>query len=385
MVASEVVTQLRSLPAGERLLSAAEGVSGVWIVGGAVRDVLLGRVPRELDVAVEGDIGGLIERLGGTVLRHPAFGTATVTTAGLVFDLAQTRTEVYPEPGALPVVAPAGIAADLERRDVTVNAIAVELASGRVEAVDGALDDLEAGVLRVLHARSFRDDPTRLWRIARYAARLGFTIDEPTRALAAGAGVGAVSGERIGNEVRLALHEPDPFAVFETVAGLNRYVLPDGFAARPAGVAAALDLLPPEGRGDLLALAACGSGMELGLLQRWLGHLQFAGQERDLIAAASRWVTGAPLRAARSPSEIARAARGAPLEAVALAGGDNARRWLAELRHVALSLTGDDLLAAGIPQGPEVGERLRRTLDRVLDGELQGRDAELAAALGPLE
>jgi tRNA nucleotidyltransferase (CCA-adding enzyme) len=101
-----------------------------------------------------------------------------------------------------------------------------------------------------------------------------------------------------------------------------------------------------------------------------------------LVAAASRFVTGAPLRAARTPSEIARAARGAPLEAVALAGGDNARRWIDELRHVRLHINGDDLLAAGVPQGPEIGERLRRTLDRVLDGEIApGRESELAAAL----
>jgi tRNA nucleotidyltransferase (CCA-adding enzyme) len=117
-------------------------------------------------------------------------------------------------------------------------------------------------------------------------------------------------------------------------------------------------------------------------LLAWLDHMGFPASERDLVAAASRFVVGTPLRAARTPSEIARAARGAPLEAVALAGGDNARRWIDELRHVALHITGDDLLAAGVPQGPEVGERLRRVLERVLDGEIApSREAELAAAL----
>ena len=93
---------------------------------------------------------------------------------------------------------------------------------------------------------------------------------------------------------------------------------------------------------------------------------------------------GTPLHAARTPSEIARAARGAPLEAVALAGGEAARRWLEDLRHVRLAITGDDLLAAGVPRGPEVGERLRRALDAKLDGRAPDRDAELRAALdGP--
>jgi tRNA nucleotidyltransferase (CCA-adding enzyme) len=116
-------------------------------------------------------------------------------------------------------------------------------------------------------------------------------------------------------------------------------------------------------------------------LLRWLDDMDFVASERDTVAAASRFSTGAPLRAARTPSEIARAARGAPLEAVALAGGENARRWIEDLRHVRLEITGADLLAAGVPQGPEVGERLRRALDRKLDGEIAGRDAELAAAL----
>jgi len=136
--------------------------------------------------------------------------------------------------------------------------------------------------------------------------------------------------------------------------------------------------------GDMLleALAACAGGMDLDLLARWLDHLGFTAAERDLVSAASRWVTGAPLRAATTPAQIARAARGAPVEAVALAGGDNAVRWIDELRHVRLEINGDDLLAAGVPEGPEVGRRLQAALDRRLDGEIAGREAELAAALG---
>ncbi len=93
---------------------------------------------------------------------------------------------------------------------MTVNAIAVRLADGEVRAWPGALDDLRDGVLRVLHERSFIDDPTRVWRVARYAARLGFSVDPGTAALAAVAGPGEVSGERLGYELRLALNEPDP-------------------------------------------------------------------------------------------------------------------------------------------------------------------------------
>jgi tRNA nucleotidyltransferase (CCA-adding enzyme) len=121
--------------------------------------------------------------------------------------------------------------------------------------------------------------------------------------------------------------------------------------------------------------------MDASELLAWLDEMGFTAVERDVVAAGSRFSTGAPLRAASTPAEIARAARGAPVEAVALAGGPNARRWIEGLRHVRLEITGDDLLAAGVPQGPEVGERLRRALDRKLDGEVSGRSAELAAAL----
>src|SRR5438552_2072435 len=106
----------------------------------------------------------------------------------------------------------------------------------------------------------------------------------------------------------------------------------------------ALALLPPgEGRPDLVVLAASCAGMDARALLAWLDHMGFTAPDRDLVAAASRFVTGAPLRAASTPSQIARAARGAPIEAVALAGGENAKRWIDELRRVQLHITGDDL------------------------------------------
>jgi tRNA nucleotidyltransferase (CCA-adding enzyme) len=373
-----LLERLEALPRGQAVLAAADGVPGVHLVGGAVRDLALGGTPHEIDIVVEGDPAPLLAALGGADVLHERFGTATLEGV----DVARARAETYPGPGALPEVRPAAIDDDLQRRDFTVNAIAVALADATVHAVEHAADDLRAGRLRVLHDASFTDDPTRLWRLARYAARLGFEIEEHTRelaaqAVAAGAPASA-SGVRMGNELRAMLREPDPVAALRAAAALG--LLPDGF--EPVRPDEALAMLPPEGRADLVTLAACCAGMDARSLLAWLDHLGFPAAERDLVAAASRFVVGTPLRAARTPAEIARAARGAPLEAVALAGGDNARRWIEELRHVGLHITGDDLLAAGVPQGPEVGERLRRALERVLDGEIPpSREAELAAAL----
>src|SRR5919202_2335170 len=232
----DLLDRLRTLPCASPLLDAVGELPGVHLVGGAVRDLLLGRTPRELDLAVEGDVApvlaaiGALENAGGPAsggpcdpspasspgrrshpYTHDRFGTATVVAGDCRYDVAMTRSERYERPGALPDVRPAGLVEDLRRRDVTVNAMALRLSDGALQAVPHALEDLDARLLRVLHDRSFLDDPTRLWRIARYRARLGFAIEAHTRELAveaiAARALQTVSGTRIGNELRLALRE----------------------------------------------------------------------------------------------------------------------------------------------------------------------------------
>jgi tRNA nucleotidyltransferase (CCA-adding enzyme) len=388
MEGQSLLERLRALPCGQRLLDAAAGQDGVHLVGGAVRDLLLGRQPRELDVVVEGELDALATRLGAVTSAHGRFGTATVNQGECRWDLAAARTEDYAHPGALPDVRSAAIDEDLRRRDVTVNAIALELGGGELRAVEHAWADLAARRLRVLHDASFIDDPTRLWRIARYAARLGFELEERTAELAAEAvaagSLATVAGARIGNELRLALQEPDPLAALRTAVtlGVAGWLAPDPDRAR-----AALELLPPgEGRPDLLVLGAslAVAGNEADAL---LAGLQFTAAERAVLRACGRAAALAiAAREASSASALARVLRGVPVEAVALAGThgaeDAARRWLAELRHVALAMDGGDLVAAGIPEGPEIGRLLAAALDRRLDGELAAdHDAQLRAAL----
>jgi len=385
MEAGSVVDRLSGLPAGQALLEAARGDENIWLVGGAVRDLMLGQTPAEIDVVVEGPLDDLLGRLGGEQERFERFGTATVTIEDGRIDLATARSETYSAPGALPDVSPATVAEDLNRRDFTINAIAVRLCDAALLAHAAALEDLENGTLRVLHSASFEDDPTRLWRCARYGARLGFAVDPDTAALAAAASPGAVSGERIGHELRLTLLEPSPTAVLAGIEALNPRALLEGFVTEPPRLEAALELLGDAGRRDLLTLAACSEAVELELLTRWLDYLQFSALERDIVAISSRWVTAAPLRNAQTPAQIASAARGAPLEAVALGGEENARRWLDELRFVELEIGGDDLIKSGVAAGPAVGAALSYALDRTLDGEISGREQQLAAALEYLE
>jgi len=383
----DLLQRLGELPCGRRLLAVVGATRGVHLVGGAVRDLLLGRVPRELDVVVEGDVAALAAALGDDAATHEHFGTATVRLGDCRWDLAASRAEDYARPGALPDVRPASITEDLRRRDVTVNAIALELSGGELRAVEHAFDDLAARRLRVLHDASFHDDPTRLWRLARYRARLEFELEPHTAQLARAAverGLAErVSGARIGNELRLALTEPDPVAALQSAVelGLAPWLEPDR-----ARTEAALALLPADGRPDLVVLAASLAESPDDADQRLAG-LEFTAAERGVLRAAGRSrELAADAAAARRPSELARVLRRAPVEAVALVGADGAaepaRRWLRELRHVALAIDGDDLLAAGVPRGPQVGRRLAATLDRVLDGEVgAGREAQLAAAL----
>src|SRR4051795_12410574 len=179
---------LREAPGAEIVFEAVAGETGVYVVGGAVRDALLGRVPKELDLVVEGDAVALArraaQRVNGSLLVHDRFKTATITADGFSFDLASARKETYPRPGALPDVhLGATIAEDLARRDFTVHAIALDIARDRAIEWPGARQDVEHQTLKVLHERSFIDDPTRMLRLVRYAARLVFNPDEQTRAL----------------------------------------------------------------------------------------------------------------------------------------------------------------------------------------------------------
>lgn len=372
------------------------GEPGVFVVGGAVRDLLLGGTPYDLDLVVEGDPPPILALLDGATVTHDRFGTSTVSVDGVTYDVARARREAYPQPGALPEVAPASLDEDLRRRDFTVNALAIALDGdrpGELRAFPGALADLGARRLRVLHDRSFIDDPTRLLRLARYRARLAFEIESGTLALAreavAGGALGTVSGPRLGNELRLLAREQDPLAAFRVLheLELDRAITP-GFGIDDEGLAdRALSLLPADGRRDRLALALASRRLPTPILRELLQALGFEATEREVIvsAAVGARALARELEAATRPSEIARAAFGAPPELVALAGAiggaDAAREWLARLRHVDLEIDGRDLLAAGVPEGPAVGRGLRAALGAKLDGRVATREAELAAAL----
>jgi tRNA nucleotidyltransferase (CCA-adding enzyme) len=409
----EAIGRLGTLPGGRELLAQTSTRDDIALVGGAVRDLLLGHWPRELDVTVAGDSVSLASAIAASIspserpyghavepILHERFGTASVVWDYGRIDIAELRSETYTSPGALPEVRPAdGAQDDLARRDFTVNALSLPLSGvqrGAILAVERALEDLAAGILRVLHEQSFRDDPTRILRLARYAARLGFDIEPGTRMLAAQAiesgALKTISGGRVGAELLLAVREADARAamrMLDQLGVLDALGIPSPF---DDGLAAAAEALrPSDGARDalLMAVAVHGAPQPAELI----AGLELPGElgARVLAAADSASDLVEEVEQGDSPGACFGALDKRSLETVLLAGALAERRdgaaagvfrdWIETARHVRLQIDGNDLLQAGIPKGPDIGIRLELALRRKREGRATDRDGELLAAL----
>jgi len=358
---------------------AAAAPDPVYLVGGAVRDLLLGRGRADIDLVVEGDPAALAAALGAEVVeRHSRFGTLKAVLGGApapdspcgdagggpaeTLDIAAARRERYPRPGALPEVElGASIRVDMARRDFTVNAMAIPLAETRelIDPYDGQVD-LEAGVLRAIHSGSFVDDPTRAIRAARYAARFGFAIELETRDWLLATDLGTITPERRWSELRKLAEEENATRALELLAGWG--------------------LVEPRPGGESFALAR-----DVNRLMAGRPWSEEADRAEAILAAALGPAPGYEELAKASPSlpsEGVRAARGHdPIELVLAraAGATWLDDWLA-WREVRLEITGADLTAAGL-SGPAVGAALEAALTAKLDGAAPTRADELRVAL----
>jgi tRNA nucleotidyltransferase (CCA-adding enzyme) len=341
------------------------------LVGGAVRDLMLGFDRVDVDLAVEAqpaDVAELARRLDPGARVHDRFGTATARLGGTDVDLAATRAETYERPGALPAVRPASLGDDLARRDFTINAMALWL-TGEPRLVDphDGVADLEAGTLRTLHGRSFVDDPTRALRAARYAARLDLMLDRATEQGLRAADLATVSAERVEAELRRLAEEPDP-------ARALRLLVDWGVAeANVELVETALGAREGTGWGEVADAATVLLGAGAVQAGRYRAP-DTVGKARELAA----------VDASLPPSELTARARGhtgAELVIARALGAGWLDRYVGEWRDLRLEIGGADLLAAGIPEGPAIGRGLAAALAAKLDGQVEGRDQELATAL----
>jgi tRNA nucleotidyltransferase (CCA-adding enzyme) len=405
-LAHELGSLERLAPAFDAIRAVGGAYEGVYLVGGTVRDILLGERSFDVDIAVEGDAIAFAREvakvLGGRTRAHRKFGTAVVLYGdGERIDVVTARTEFYDSPGALPTVEHATIREDLFRRDFTINAMAVSLHGdefGRLVDPFGGRKDLGERTIRVLHNLSFIDDPTRIFRAIRYENRYGFRMDEHTVRLARGCIdmglVGDLSSARLRDELVALLGEgeirhsilrlrelgaagaihPHLSADEETVEVIERL--------RVLGQRYALGV--PDWQLGLVALARSLPPDEL---YEWLHRLRVRRRDAEAVASA---VTVGPRLAERLSAPDVQPAQAvalsdpyaplAPLYALALSDAPSLHAYFGELRDVRLDITGSDLAQLGLGESPRVGEILAELRRRKLNGDLAGRDSELAAA-----
>ncbi len=377
---------LEALPEGARqvVLALKEAFpQGVYLVGGAVRDALLSRSGPDLDLVLEpgvrvGEVARFLsERFGGSYALHYAFGTGRVRLPfGLSVDLAESREEVYPYPGALPQVRPAPIAKDLERRDYTVNAMALSLAALELLDPYGGLRDLEARLLRPLHPLSFVEDPSRIVRGARLAARLAFRFAEEALRILPPALLPEVlrtaSKSRLRDELLLTLEE-DTF--YEALALLEELgALKPLYGLSLPGRAPFARLRLPE---DALGRAWVGVKEARLLLLLFFQEDPLARAQALAVPRRLQEDLALLLQAQKGEEVPREALDKEPLRSVFLALFPEREAWLREKRRV---LRGRDLLEMGLSPGPKVGEVLRRVAEARARGEVRTFEEELALA-----
>lgn len=340
-----------------------------YLVGGYLRDLLLGRKSRDYDIVVEGNAIAAARELNavvkGTLTVHRQFGTVSILVPpGCRIDVARARAEEYPAPGCLPVVRPSDIYRDLKRRDFTVNAIAAPLVrQGLGTLIDphGGLADLKNNLIRVLHDRSFIDDPTRIFRAVRYKNRLNFKFERKTAALlrqaVAKKMIGRLSSERLLNEIRLIFKEQD---FLRTVEDLRRY--------RIARTRSRLNAALP--RTMVFYQYLVGSGMAKHLAKR--AEIKLAREIRRLPRLLGK------LAAARKASRINALLAGwseETLAAIPVISPGLAKKMAVydKNRRVRPFITGRDLIRMGLRPGRAFAALLEKSFSRQLDGEFKSR------------
>ena len=409
--------QARALELVRRLAEVA-GVSA-YLVGGPVRDALLGSPLSDLDITITGDAPAIAQQLaaatGGRLTVHRRFGTATVAWADggddLTVDLVTARSETYPAPAALPLVRSGALADDLARRDFTINAMAWPIGDygsgdygirdygGGIVDPHGGRADLRDGIIRTLHKQSFRDDPTRILRAVRYEQRFGFRIAADTlRDLQSALDDGVIallSADRVRHELARILLETQPLPALRRAAALG--ILQ---AIHPALSVSHLDAMAPDAA-DRTGIAATGIFPASIKPLDWLAALAWTLTPAEGAALSARlnapsdWTRAIADAAALSanmdlldgigltPSQVCALLDGYSPSALAagafLASSTAAariRQYLAEWRTIVPRLRGSDLLALGVPAGPAVGATLRALRQARLDGGAPTRQDE---------
>jgi tRNA nucleotidyltransferase (CCA-adding enzyme) len=378
----------------------------LYLVGGGVRDLVLGQEVADIDVVAEDEVESLAERaaaaLGGRCVGHRAFGTVTLEGEGFRIDLAMARAETYTRPGALPRVKAASIDDDLARRDFTINAMALRLCGrqrGRLLDPFHGMGDIASGLVRVLHDRSFIDDATRILRAVRYATRFSFHVEKETLGLLKRdlPYLDTISGARLRHEILRLLAEQEP------EKGLLR--------CQELGVLAAIhqalhfdDELAGAFRrarraGGPLSeepyLALLGTRLSPADAEAVAVRLSLSKRQRRALEGAARLGQLLPSlsQVGIRPSQVVERLRSyavSAVEAWALlasrsVAGKSLRRYLKYWRYVKPSLDGKALQGLGVARGPEMSNILGLLAEARLDGRVSSRQEEVELVQDVLE
>ncbi len=392
---------LRSLPPGAQdavaRVVAERGSGSVYAVGGAVRDLLLTRPLGDIDLVTEADAIDVAARAfpGAKVTAHARFRTASTIAGGTRIDIATSRSETYARPGGLPRTAPAPIELDLRRRDFSMNAIAIRI-DGEAALLDpcSGRSDIQANLIRVLHDGSFVDDPTRIFRALRYAARLGFAMEAHTAMLLRRdvGYIGTVGGERVRREITLMLSEEKAGPALEAcqATGVLRstHVALHWDSSKSSAYAD-----PPATDVPLIpfGFALLASKVTAADIDSVCARLRLPRNEDAAVRgmAALAPLTDILRRPGAKPSGVVVLLDRFPAASVAayaVTAADAiarqlALRYLDEWRHVHPILTGRDLQDLGVPAGPQVQRGLQLIRAARLDGWARDRGDERALAL----
>ena len=410
------VRQLRLLKQIGRL--ADERGMSVYLVGGVVRDLLLKRESWDLDFTVEGDgiaFARLVAgRYGAGLAVFERFATARLTFPnGLKMDTATTRKESYAQPALLPTVQPASIEEDLSRRDFTINAVAVQLNQrqfGRLLDPYGGQRDLRARRIRVLHAGSFLDDPTRIFRAIRFEQRFGFRLERTTSRLLAQAAstnlIQQLSGPRLQNEILLLFAEHDPVRAIARLAQLKllrflhrrlRYSknVKHMVTAVPKALAWWVRRFPDSAIDrPIVYLMALSSEASQAVVATMIRRLALSREQARKVSAGGRLVDHALKRLTKEgtirASKVYRLLEDLPDEALMLLLAKQLsnqqglrlsllrRRLVAYVKNrtIKTALTGRDLQAMGLQPGPQYKTILGKLLDARIDGKVSTEEEE---------
>jgi len=373
----------------------------LYFVGGGVRDLLLKKPALDIDLVVEGPAEPLAKSLAkvyrAKLVSHSAFLTHTLQfTDGRHLDIATARMESYPEPAILPIVEPASLQEDLYRRDFSINSIAVSLNEpdfGHLWDAYSGIEDLEAGRIRALHADSFRDDPTRIFRAARFAGRFGYSLDWRTREWLLSSisknRLSLLSGARLREELIPLLNEADPRASFSL---LNEWgALPFIFSG--LRWEKAHDVLFKQflkaGKGQnllLLKLLALTHALPVTKAVGGLSHMMFP---QKLIAQieATLNVFSALRDGSLSPKMMSQTVKNLgpegrtfvekALKSKALATKKSAADSWARLETSEPCLSGEDITRLGYKPGPIFGRILNALRQARWEGKLRTREEEV--------